>query len=58
MEFSIKYREEVREKNKITINSLNVEQYLKYISENFVKHGRRKNKNYFIQRYPYNDCKK
>ena len=58
VEFSIKYREEVRERNKVTINSLNVEQCPKCTSENFVKHGIRKNKNYSIQRYFCNDCKK
>ena len=58
VEFSIKYREEVREKNKITINSLNVEQCPKCTSENFVKHGIRKNKNYSIQKYYCDDCKK
>ena len=58
VEFSIKYRNEVRESNKITIPELNVTVCPKCTSENFVKHGIRRNKNYSIQRYFCNDCKK
>ena len=58
VEFSIKYRNEVRESNKITIPELNVAVCPKCTSENFVKHGIRRNKNYSIQRYFCNDCKK
>jgi len=58
VEFSIKYRNEVRESNKVTIPELNVTVCPKCTSENFVKHGIRKNKNYSIQRYFCNDCSK
>jgi transposase-like protein len=58
VEFSIKYRNEVRESNKVTIPELNVTVCPKCTSENFVKHGIRKNKNYSIQRYFCNDCKR
>ena len=58
VEFSIKYRNEVRESNKVTIPELSVTVCPKCTSENFVKHGIRRNKNYSIQRYYCNDCKK
>lgn len=58
VEFSIKLREQVRQENSVTIEQLDVSVCPKCTSENFVKHGIRKNKNYSIQRYFCNDCKK
>ena len=58
VEFSIKYREEVKQKNSVTIEELNVQCCPKCTSERIVKHGIRRNKNYSIQRYYCNDCKK
>jgi putative transposase len=58
VEFSFKIREEVREKNKITISPINVTSCLFCKSDNIKKFGIRHNKNYDLQRYACSDCKK
>lgn len=58
VEFSIKLREEVFKKNTVTIEPITYDKCPECQSSNFVKHGVRHNKNYDLQRYFCNDCKK
>ena len=56
IEFSIKLREEVREKNKIVINPINVKSCLFCHSDNIKKYGIRRNKYGDIQRFVCKEC--
>lgn len=58
VEFSIKIREEVREKNKVTIQPVTIDSCLFCKSKEIKKYGIRHNKNYDIQRYVCQDCHK
>jgi len=58
VEFSLKMREEVREKNKITIQPLTILNCLFCKSDNIKKFGIRKNKSGDIQRFLCRTCKK
>lgn len=58
VEFSIRLREQVRKENAVKIEQLNVSVCPDCQSDKIVKHGIRRNKNYDIQRYYCNDCKK
>lgn len=58
VEFSIKFRAEVRERNKVVINQIDCSSCPKCKSENIVKHGIRKNKSGNLQRYSCKDCDK
>ncbi len=58
VEFSIKMREEVREKNKVVISPVNVDSCIYCLSKNLTKDGVRHNKNYDIQKFQCKDCKK
>ena len=58
VEFSIKFRAEVRERNKVVINQIDCSSCPKCKSENIVKHGIRKNKSGNLQRYSCKDCEK
>jgi len=58
VEFSIKFREEVREKNKITINEIGYDACPHCKSNKITKHGIRHNKHYDLQRYSCKNCKK
>jgi len=58
VEFSIKFRAEVRERNKVVINQIDCRSCPKCKSENIVKHGIRKNKSGNLQRYSCKDCDK
>ncbi len=57
VEFSIKIREEIREKNRATIEPIACDKCPKCQSNNIVKHGVRHNKKYDLQRYSCKDCK-
>ncbi len=56
IEFSLKIREEVRQKNAITIESVNPSRCPKCMSEHLVKHGIRHNKYGNIQRFSCKNC--
>ncbi len=58
VEFSIKIREQVREKNKVTIQPITIDSCLFCKSQNIKKFGVRHNKNYDIQRFICLDCHK
>jgi len=58
VEFSIKIRMEVREKNKITIQPITIDSCLFCKSKEIKKYGIRHNKNYDIQRHVCQDCHK
>jgi putative transposase len=58
VEFSIKIREEVRQKNKVTIQPVTIDSCLFCKSKEIRKYGVRHNKNYDIQRYVCQDCHK
>lgn len=58
VEFSIKIRQEVRERNQVIIEQLSYDKCPQCKSFNIVKHGIRHNKNYDLQRYSCMDCKK
>lgn len=58
VEFSIKIREEVREKNKVTIQPVTIDSCLFCKSKEIRKYGIRYNKNYDIQRYVCQACHK
>ena len=58
VEFSIKIREEVRERNKVIINPVKVDSCIYCLSKNLSKDGIRHNKNYDIQKFQCKDCKK
>ena len=57
VEFSIKLRNEVRERNKTIIEEISCNKCPRCDSENIRKHGIRHNKNYDLQRYSCKDCK-
>ncbi|MGI0059179.1 MAG: IS6 family transposase [Nitrosotalea sp.] len=56
VEFSLKIRQEVREKNKVTIQPITVSDCMFCHSKNIKKYGIRHNKNYDIQRLTCSDC--
>lgn len=56
VEFSLKMREEVREKNQIIMEQMAIDKCPKCQSSNIVKHGIRHNKNFDLQRYSCKDC--
>ena len=58
VEFSIKFRAEVRERNKVVIEQIDCSNCPKCKSDNIVKHGIRKNKSGNLQRYSCKDCNK
>ncbi len=58
VELSIKIREQVIEKNKVTIQPVNIDSCLFCKSQNIKKFGIRHNKNYDIQRFVCSDCHK
>ena len=58
VEFSIKLREEVREKNKVVIDPINVTSCIYCLSINISKDGLRHNKYGDIQKFQCKDCKK
>lgn len=58
VEFSLKIRQEVREKNKVTIEPITINSCLFCKSQNIKKFGIRKNKHYNIQRFICSDCNK
>jgi len=58
VEFSLKIREQVREKNKVTISPINVTSCLFCKSDNLIKFGVRHNKAGDIQRFSCQDCHK
>jgi transposase-like protein len=58
VELSIKLRQQVLEKNKVTINPINIDSCLFCKSQNIKKFGVRHNKNYDIQRFICSDCHK
>lgn len=58
VEFSLKIRQEVREKNKITIQPVTIDSCLFCKSKEIKKYGIRHNKNYDIQRYVCQSCHK
>ncbi len=58
VEFSIKMREEIRQKNKVVISPVNVDSCIYCLSKNLAKDGVRHNKNYNIQKFQCKDCKK
>ncbi|MGI0046349.1 MAG: IS6 family transposase [Nitrosotalea sp.] len=58
VEFSIKIRQEVREKNKVTIQSITIDSCLFCKSKEIKKYGIRHNKNYDIQRFVCQACHK
>jgi transposase-like protein len=58
IEFSIKLREEVRERNKVIIEPINIDSCQFCKSSNIKKYGIRKNKHTTIQRFLCVDCHK
>lgn len=58
VEFSIKLREEVREKNKVVISPVNVTSCIYCLGNNISKDGLRHNKYGDIQKFQCKDCKK
>ena len=58
IEFSQKLRAEVRERNKVTIEPVNIDSCSFCKSNNIKKYGIRKNKHYSIQRFLCVDCHK
>ncbi len=56
IEFSIKIREEVRERNKVTIEPVTIDSCRFCHGKNIVKNGVRKNKQTAIQRFSCSDC--
>lgn len=58
VEYSIKIRKEVRERNKVIIEEIGLDKCPKCQSVNIVKHGIRHNKKFDLQRYSCRDCKK
>jgi len=58
VEFSIKFRAKVREKNKVIIEQITPSNCPKCSSDSIVKHGIRKNKSGNLQRYSCKDCNK
>ena len=58
VEFSLKIRQEVREKNKITIQPITIDSCLFCKSKEIKKYGLRHNKNYDIQRFVCQSCHK
>lgn len=56
VEFSLKIRNEVREKNKVTIEPVNINSCLFCKSKNIKKFGIRHNKTHDIQRFSCSDC--
>lgn len=58
VEFSIKIREEVKEKTKITIQPVTIDSCLFCKSKEIKKYGIRHNKNYDIQRFVCQSCHK
>ena len=58
VEFSIKLRQEVREKNKVVIQPIIIDSCLFCKSKEIKKYGIRHNKNYDIQRYVCQACHK
>jgi transposase-like protein len=58
VEFSLKIREEVREKNKVTIQPITIDSCLFCKSKEIRKYGIRHNKNYDIQRFACQTCHK
>ena len=57
VEFSLKLREQVREKNRVIIEQQASDKCPQCQSINIVKHGIRHNKNFDLQRYSCKDCK-
>ncbi|MFQ5788413.1 MAG: transposase [Thermodesulfobacteriota bacterium] len=55
---SIKFKEEARQRNKITISETSCDKCPNCQSANIRKHGIRHNKNYDLQRFSCKDCKK
>ena len=58
VEFQLKIREKVTEKNKITIQPVTIDSCLFCKSKEIKKYGIRHNKNYDIQRFTCSDCHK
>ena len=58
VEFSLKLRQQVREKNRVTIEQIDCSKCVACQSINIVKHGIRKNKSGDIQRFSCKDCGK
>lgn len=58
VEVSIKIRQQVIQKNKVTIQPINIDSCLFCKSSNIKKFGIRHNKNYDIQRFVCSDCHK
>lgn len=56
IEFSLKIREEVRERNKVTIEPVSIDSCRFCYSKNIKKYGIRKNKHTAIQRFSCSDC--
>ncbi|WP_278974308.1 IS6 family transposase [Nitrosopumilus sp.] len=58
IEFSLKIREEVRERNKVIIEPVSIDSCRFCKGKNLKKYGIRKNKHYAIQRFLCSDCHK
>lgn len=58
VEFSLKLRQQVREKNKLVIEQIDCSKCVECQSTNIVKHGIRHNKSGDIQRFSCKDCGK
>ncbi|MCV0398366.1 MAG: DDE-type integrase/transposase/recombinase [Nitrosarchaeum sp.] len=58
VEYSLRFREEVRKQNTITLEPINVSSCPKCLSSNITKHGIRHNKYGDIQRYSCKNCHK
>src|SRR5574340_698545 len=58
VEFSLKLRQQVREKNKVVIEQIDCSKCVQCQSANIVKHGIRHNKSGDIQRFSCKDCGK
>ncbi|NIP62182.1 MAG: DDE-type integrase/transposase/recombinase [Nitrosopumilaceae archaeon] len=58
VEISLRLREEVKKQNQVTINEIDISQCRFCHSDNIKKFGKRKNKNYELQRYICQDCHK
>jgi transposase-like protein len=58
VEFSLKLRKEVKEKNKVVIEQIDCSKCIQCQSLNIVKHGIRRNKSGDIQRFSCKDCGK
>ncbi|MDE2590453.1 MAG: SWIM zinc finger family protein, partial [Patescibacteria group bacterium] len=58
VEFSIRFRDQVREANKVVIKPINISQCKFCTSQDIIKKGLRKNQNYSLQVYKCRACNK